>query len=485
METIKLLMYRVLLSSVLILIAIIPSLSQQRNIQRCGTFQVLEDLYHNHPGLKETIAYERQYVARQTFSQNTVLQARSSSVFTIPLVVHIVLPNPNIITNKQVQSQIDVLNTDFAGLNSDSTNIPASFRPFFGKGRIRFCIDTITGIIRKASATKSVSGANDPIKYADEGGSNAIDPTKYLNIWVCDNIASNFIGYSFTPSIPLSIIPINERGFVNSYKHFGKGANVAAPYNLGRTAVHEIGHFFNLEHIWGLSNCDGTDNCFDDDGVADTPLQRGCNYGAPNKDAVITDACSPNSPGTMWMNYMNYVDDVSMVMFTRLQHTRMEASLSQYAWMQNLANNNICSPSQNFQRDARLVGLNNTLTSTNSTFYYVCTNSFQPNITVRNVGAETITSLRIETRLDNGSPVITNWTGSLKSNGELSINLNSITVNPGTNTGLQIEILQVNGQSDQDPANNTLIAAGIIFPLTLNLPITEGFEQLVFPPNNW
>ena len=306
-----------------------------------------------------------------------------------------------------------------------------------------------------------------------------------MNIWVCESVANDFIGYAFTPSIPLSLVPLNERGFVNSYKHFGKGANVSAPYNLGRTAVHEIGHFFNLEHIWGLTNCDGSDNCGDDDGINDTPLQQGCNYGAYDMNTVITDACSPIAPGTMWMNYMNYVDDIAMVMFTPEQHTRMEASLSEYVWMQNLANNNICSPAGNFEGDVRFVSLNNSISGDNSAYQYTCANKFQPNITIRNVGTNVVTSLGIETTINNGTPVITRWTGLLALNAEISINLTSLTVLPGTNPNLKIEIKEVNGQADQNAANSIYIGSGIIYPLTINLPLTEGFEQNTFPPNNW
>ncbi len=64
--------------------------------------------------------------------QNSLIKARTGFTLTIPVVVHIVLPNTGIISNAQVISQIDALNTDYAGLNGDSTNIPAAFKPFFG-----------------------------------------------------------------------------------------------------------------------------------------------------------------------------------------------------------------------------------------------------------------------------------------------------------------------------------------------------------------
>jgi len=153
--------------------------------------------------------------------------------------------------------------------------------------------------------------------------------------------------------------------------------------------------------------------------------------------------------------------------------------------MQNLANSNACTPLQSVDRDVRLVSLNNGLTGFNSSLLYVCSNSFQPNITIRNQGTSLVNSLRIETRINGGTPIVTNWSGSLPSGAEVSVNLNSIGLNNGNNNNLIIDITQVNGQTDQNTTNNTYSAPGIIFPLILTLPLTEGFEQNIFPPSNW
>jgi len=253
---------------------------------------------------------------------------RTNATYTIPVVVHVVMSNPSTVTDAQVQSQIDVLNEDYAGLNADSTRIPAAFKPFFGKSNIRFCLarrdvkgDATNGIVRVTSSTLSDPGLQDPIKFSCKGGSDAWDATRYLNIWVCQ-MPSGFLGYSFFASDPLSVIPLTERGFVNSYRSFGRGIFAQAPFNLGRTATHEIGHFFDLSHIWGPNNCDGTQSCSDDDDINDTPPQYKCTFGAPAADSIIKDACTTTAPGIMWMNYMDYVDDACMYMFTNGQKAR-------------------------------------------------------------------------------------------------------------------------------------------------------------------
>jgi hypothetical protein len=101
---------------------------------------------------------------------------------------------------------------------------------------------------------------------------------------------------------------------------FGTKGTAAAPFNLCRTATHEIGHWLNLNHIWGDdgTGCAGTDN------VADTPNQAGYNVGAPTFPKV---SCSNGPNGDMFMNYMDYVDDRAMVMFTAGQCARMQACL--------------------------------------------------------------------------------------------------------------------------------------------------------------
>lgn len=470
--------------------AFFNSFAQSDKRHRCGTQFVIEQQYKKNPNLKKIVAEERARLTAAALQQNALIKARTNSTLTVAVVVHVVLPDPTIVSDAQIQSQLDALNTDYAGLNGDSNRIPTAFKPFFGKGRIRFCLakrtpsgEATNGIIRKTSSTQSNAGVGDPIKYTAQGGSDAWDPTQYLNIWVGDDQTSSFLGYSFTPSLPLSVVPLVERGFVNQYQCFGKGGTTQAPYNLGRTAVHEIGHYFNLEHIWGPTNCDGSDVCTDDDGIGDTPKQEGCNYGVPV--GVLTDNCTTTAPGIMWMNYMDYVDDRAMVMYTPQQYARMEANFLNVIWMQNLANSNGCTPPQSIERDVRLVSLNNTITGINTSFLYTCSNNFQPNITIRNQGSAVVNAMRIEVKINGGTPVVTNWSGTLNAGSDITINLNPITLNNGTNNNLLIEITQVNGQSDQNTINNAYSAPGIIYPLVLTLPLTEGFEQANFPPNNW
>ena len=91
-----------------------------------------------------------------------------------------------------------------------------------------------------------------------------------------------------------------------------------SPYNKGRTATHEIGHWLNLRHIWGDATC-GNDQ------VSDTPTHNGYNGGCPAYPHYST--CS-GSPVEMTMNYMDYTDDACMYMFSTGQAARMQAALA-------------------------------------------------------------------------------------------------------------------------------------------------------------
>jgi len=104
------------------------------------------------------------------------------------------------------------------------------------------------------------------------------------------------------------------------YTAFGTLGAVQSPFDLGRTATHEVGHWLNLIHIWGDRNdCGGTDY------VTDTPNAQLPNYGKPKFPHI---SCTNGPNGDMFMDYMDYVDDAAMVMFTAGQVARMNATLA-------------------------------------------------------------------------------------------------------------------------------------------------------------
>jgi hypothetical protein len=128
-------------------------------------------------------------------------------------------------------------------------------------------------------------------------------------LWVC-TIGGGILGYAQFPGGASA-----TDGVVIDSKYFGTTGTATAPFNLGRTATHEIGHWMNLRHIWGDANC-GSDL------VSDTPTHNTANYGTPVYPHYST--CT-GTPIEMTMNYMDYTDDNAMYMFSTGQKSRMLA----------------------------------------------------------------------------------------------------------------------------------------------------------------
>lgn len=290
------------------------------NAQRvCGTEIYTQKLFAANPVIKNAWNNAEVQIASTTKAA-TGFAARDTAaneIIYIPLVIHIVY-NKVIenISDAQIQSQLAALNNDYSYSNIDKINIPAAFASLAADTRIRFCLAQIdpqgkktSGIVRKYTV-KDYFSPEDGMKISAQGGDEAWDSKRYLNIWVC-NMASRTLGYS---SLPGGLA--NVDGVVIAYDVFGSGEHVRAPFNKGRTATHEIGHWLGLKHIWGDAIC-GTDL------VEDTPTQQYYNYGSPTFPHVTN--CSPNSNGDMFMNFMDFTNDGCMNMFTIGQKQRMRA----------------------------------------------------------------------------------------------------------------------------------------------------------------
>ncbi len=253
-----------------------------------------------------------QYVARQQ---------RFSGVVRIPCVVHVVYKTAaQNISQAQIESQLEVLNRDFRATNGDIGIVPAPFTPLVADSRIEFFLATEdpsgspTSGITRTPTTAASFGTDDRIKSSATGGIDPWPTDRYLNIWV-GQLGGGLLGYAQFPGGPAE-----TDGVVVLHSGFGTNGTAAAPFNLGRTTTHEVGHYLNLFHIWGDdgTGCSGTDEC------ADTPNAGGPNFGVPTFPKL---SCSNGPNGDLFVNYMDYTDDRGMVMFTHDQAARMEACL--------------------------------------------------------------------------------------------------------------------------------------------------------------
>jgi hypothetical protein len=504
--------FLLVICSVLTLDSFAQKIESGKQITRCATMQRLEKLFSNDLLSRAAINQRNNNTNTGTFLSTY----RLNSIVTIPVVVHIVLPNPYVVTDADVQSQIDRLNLDFAGLNGDSSNASANFLALRGHSQIQFCLAKRTpggqissGIERRASVTTSSPlNTADPIKYQSMGGLDQWDPGSYLNLWIGDDDGSGeILGYAHFPGTT----PIEEDGVFINYRSWGSSTCYTLPeYNKGRSATHEIGHYLGLMHIWGDDNgCSGDDfrnltevqstcslppGLFNPTGkgntsedIGDTPNQGGettnCSVGE------ITDACATTTPGKMYQNFMDYSLDACLTMFTKKQVERMEWVLDHCRGSLKLSAG--CQPPASaITRDAsplesvnpggiELIGC----TSKNYSSVVFCAGSFVPKVRIINNSSTLLTTVTAGYQIDNGTTVTKSFTVNLTLGASTVVSFDPISVSAGAHD-IRYFTSNPNGNTDQVPANDTITASFIVNGTT-TVPFTESFISAAFPPANW
>ncbi|MBK8701841.1 MAG: zinc metalloprotease [Saprospiraceae bacterium] len=272
----------------------------------CAAHEVLQQQLLADPTLQARMDEIERFTEEAIRSGDRVLLP--SGEIQIPVVFNVLYKTTaQNVSLTQLQSQVDVLNKDFKALNSEYGSIPAAFAGLAsGATGIVFTLDAV---VRKKT-NKSSWQANDAMKKSTQGGLNPTSPTTKLNIWVC-NLSGGILGYAQFPGGPSA-----TDGVVLDDNATGNTGTASAPFNKGRTATHEVGHWLNLRHIWGDATC-GNDQ------VADTPTHNTANYGCPAQPHYST--CT-GAPREMTMNYMDYTDDACMYMFSINQKERMQAT---------------------------------------------------------------------------------------------------------------------------------------------------------------
>lgn len=451
-------------------------------LERCGTTKYETLQLQLNPNRERNLQFEnwiQQKLQTQRFGNQRT--EGTQSVYTIPVVVHVIHNGEAIgtgtnISNNQIISQINAMNKDFQRLNVDAGNTPAEFVGVAGSFDIEFVLakqdpfGAPTNGINRVQGTKTVWTINDNATFKALSYWPAED---YLNIWVI-NIPS-YLGFA---QFPVSSLPgledsPNDRltdGVVIDYTVFGSNFEglgtfpLDSKYNRGRTCTHEVGHFFGLKHIWGDdgSACSGTDH------VDDTPNQGGNYVGQCPSDARTT--CSSSD---MYMNYMDYTDDACMNLYTQGQVARMTVVVENSPRRFSLLNSNGANDPPPLANDLAF----NQINTPNAT---ICGGAFTPSITVQNIGTSTVTTARVQLKI-NGAVIETkDFSPNLANLATTTFNFNPITQNSGS-VNYEFEVIQVNGVSDQRP-ENSLLAVTTTVPNSATLPIAEGFNSI---PANW
>src|SRR6266446_3599739 len=287
-------------------------------IRICGAMQVHNRLLEQYPEFRNRLG-RLEHRTRERLSLPAAFRA-APQIITIPVVVHVVYRTAQQnIAKAQIDSQIAALNRDYSAANPDRNAVPAAWAGLVTNTNVQFALATrdpaghpTDGVTRTHTQHASFDTL-DAVKSNARGGANAWPRDRYLNLWVC-NLSGGVLGYAQFPGGPAA-----TDGVVITYTAFGTSGTAAAPFNMGRTATHEIGHWLNLRHIWG-----DTEDCTGNDFVDDTPNAQHPNFDRPTFPHV---SCGNGPNGDMFMNYMDYVDDAAMVMFTAGQVVRMHAAL--------------------------------------------------------------------------------------------------------------------------------------------------------------
>ena len=451
----------------------VQTLPNANGIVRCGEAQYENYLRSQDPNFDLKRAEVMKTVQEST---KKIIDGKKSgnpqpmTQYTLPIVYHVVWNTAaQNVSDAQVNAMHAQLNMDWARTNTDAGNTPAPWQSIASAMDIQFCLATkdpsgnaTTGIVHKQTSTTSFS-TNDNMKYTAQGGDDAWDVNKYLNIWIC-NLGGGLLGFANFPPVA------SNYGTVIHYITVGSLTmpNAAGgAFGYGRTLSHEIGHNFTFNHIWD-GGCPAMG-----DGIADTPGQSGPTSGCPTFPAL--DGCQTASPGFMYCNYMDYTDDLCYNMFTAGQKAVAQSTTANYLMGLQNASSTVCNVAPPPAIDAGI----NSIISPNG---IVCNTTFAPIVKLMNYGASALTAATINYKIDNNPNQTYSWTGNLASAASTNVTLPNMTTTAGTHTFTSSTTVASDGNPGNDGSTSAFTTAGA----AQTPPVQEPFANASpFPPGTW
>ncbi len=393
----------------------------------------------------EKLASENQEIHKERQSLEEKIQifiskkSSQTGEYNIPVVFHVLYKNADeYISESQIASQLEVLNQDFRRANQDAVNTPSDFSSIAADSEINFCLAQrtpdnypTTGITYTETSISSFSLYDNRIFNDSLGGKTIWDNSQYLNIYICD--LTTALGFSSFPGGSNS-----NDGVAIDFANFGV-TNSNSNYNKGRTATHEIGHWLNLFHIWGSTNCSS-------DMVDDTPTQEMENYGCQSHPSP-----SCENQGDMFQNYMDYTNDACMNLFTNGQKDRMHATL-------NTERESIIS-SLSCLAPYEDIGIEeNVYPQANQS---VCGNELEIVTSILNFSDNSINQLTVSYQIDDNPIESVEWNGNLEGSSSLELVIANKTLEEGEHQ-LIIYTTSPNNTRDINTLNDTILVNFLI-----------------------
>lgn len=356
--------------------------------ERCAVPKILEEREEQYPELN-TENFEKWLANNKTVSN---FSQRQQNTVQIPVVFHIIHNGEPVgvggnLLKSKIDRQLEILNEDFNRLNLDASETLEEFQELATSFEIEFIYAKQSPDGFETNGIVRVPGSQANYSYQERAvlSSESYWPAEdYLNVWVAD-LAGGSLGWAEFPVSNLAGLDAasNNRlidGVTIDYVYFGENPDSPSFESKGRTATHEMGHFFGLRHIWGDGGCSIDDFCEDTPPASSS--SSGCNLSKTTCGSL-----------DMVQNFMDYTNDACMNIFTFDQKSRVRTVVENSPRRKSLTESKGLEAPPIFNRDLGLAEIN-------SQFNGSCSGNFNPQIIIKNQGLFPIEEFSIQLFID-------------------------------------------------------------------------------------